>query len=71
MEIKKLNLSTVLCGIAGLVLLALGGVPLLDRAWAHLAILGGAIPGARDLLAVCVGGVLLAVAVVAHRRDAR
>lgn len=66
--LNGLNRTTLLCGIAGLVLLVLGGMPLLDRAWAHLASLGVAIPGAREVLALVVGAVLVSVAVVSHRR---
>lgn len=71
MEIKNSNRNALLFGIPGLLLVALGGLPLLDRAWAHLAYLGGAVPGARELLTVVVGAVLVSVAVVTYRRTRR
>ncbi|WP_326721788.1 MULTISPECIES: hypothetical protein [unclassified Streptomyces] len=71
MEIKNANWKTLLWGIPGVLLLVVGGLPLLDRAWAHLATFGVAIPGAREVLSLVVGAVLVSVAVVVHRRDAR
>ncbi|MCX5559242.1 hypothetical protein [Streptomyces sp. NBC_00038] len=71
MEIKNSNRNTLLFGIPGLLFLALGGLPLLDRAWAHLAAFGGAVPGAREVLSLVVGAVLVSVAVVTHRRTRR
>ncbi len=72
METKKstgtVNSTTLLCGVAGLLLLALGGLPLLDRVWALLGVMFWAFPGARDVLSVVVGAVLVTVAVTAHRR---
>jgi len=62
------NSTTLLCGVAGLLLLALGGLPLLDRVWALLGTMFGAFPGARDVLSVVVGAVLVTVALTAHRR---
>jgi len=62
------NSKTLLCGVAGLLLLALGGLPLLDRVWALLGAIFWAFPGARDVLSVVVGAVLVTVAVTAHRR---
>ncbi|MEU9898988.1 hypothetical protein ACIBCS_11910 [Streptomyces phaeochromogenes] len=62
------NSTTLLCGVAGLLLLALGGLPLLDRAWALLGAVFWAFPGARDVLSVVVGAVLVTVAFTAHRR---
>ncbi|MFD3308097.1 hypothetical protein [Streptomyces sp. NPDC058694] len=62
------NSTTLLCGVAGLLLLALGGLPLLDRVWALLGAVLWAFPGARDLFSVVVGAVLVTVAVSAHRR---
>ncbi|MGX1912606.1 hypothetical protein ACWIID_27630 [Streptomyces phaeochromogenes] len=72
MEIKNptgtVNSTTLLCGVAGLLLLAIGGLPLLDRAWALLGAMFWAFPGARDVFSVVAGAVLVAVAVTAHRR---
>ncbi|MEV0936004.1 hypothetical protein [Streptomyces phaeochromogenes] len=62
------NSTTLLCGVAGLLLLALGGLPLLDRVWALLGAVFWAFPGARDVLSVVVGAVLVTVAFTAHRR---
>ncbi|WP_151477433.1 hypothetical protein [Streptomyces albicerus] len=62
------NRTTLLCGITGLLLLSLGGLPLLDRVWAHLGSAYWAFPAARDVLSVVVGVVLVTVAVAAHRR---
>ena len=72
MEAEKstgtVNSKTLLCGVAGLLLLALGGLPLLDRVWALLGVMFWAFPGARDVLSVVVGAVLVTVAFTAHRR---
>lgn len=72
MEIKNptgtVNSTTLLCGVAGLLLLTIGGLPLLDRVWALLGTMFWALPGARDVLSVVAGAVLVAVAVTAHRR---
>ena len=54
--------------MAGGLLLALGGLPLLDRVWALLGAMFWAFPGARDVLSVVVGAVLVIVAVTGHRR---
>jgi hypothetical protein len=62
------NRTALLCGVAGGLLLALGGLPLLDRVWALLGVMYWAFPGARDVLSVVVGAVLVTVAVTAHRR---
>ncbi|QQM42262.1 hypothetical protein [Streptomyces liliifuscus] len=75
MEMKNstgtVNSTTLLCGVAGGLLLALGGLPLLDRVWALLGALFWAFPSARDVLSVVVGAVLVTFAVTAHRRGRR
>ncbi|MCX4559260.1 hypothetical protein OHA02_24080 [Streptomyces phaeochromogenes] len=64
----NLNSTTLLCGVGGVLLLALGGLPLLDRVWALLGTMFWAFPGARDVLSVVIGAVLVTFAVTAHRR---
>ncbi|MDX2853473.1 hypothetical protein [Actinacidiphila glaucinigra] len=53
--------AQLLAGLAGVVLLLLGGVPLTERILAHLAVWGAgqAVPGLPHLILLVVGAALL------------